>query len=218
MMRRSGVAAVVTAAVLAAACASATDARPATPAATGPTPLEDVQTAAPASPASPADAEADAERDAGSETSDAAAGTTASAALTSQEAGVPLNKPGHGRQTPQRDAGWRDGVYPERQPGAPWRRPGGGDFRRPVPPATLRTWMDFYLTQNGEAITDASMGIEYDMLAMVHGPFWGEAENIGGGHYLFTLDYIMFGPWDQTVTIRIGQQRIRLPVVLVAYP
>ena len=91
-------------------------------------------------------------------------------------------------------------------------------FVDPYPPATLRTWMDFYLTQNGEAITDASMGIEYDMLAMVHGPFWGEAENIGGGHYLFTLDYIMFGPWDQTVTIRIGQQRIRLPVVLVAYP
>lgn len=91
-------------------------------------------------------------------------------------------------------------------------------FVDPYPPSTLRTWVDLYLTRDGEPVTDASMGIEYDMLAMVHGPFSGVAEKLGGGHYLFTLDYIMFGPWDQAVTIRIGLERIRFPIVLVAYP
>lgn len=88
----------------------------------------------------------------------------------------------------------------------------------PYPPATLRTWLDFYLTKGGEPVTNASMGMDFDMLAMEHGPFWSEAENLGGGHYTFTLDYIMFGPWDQLVTIRYGLERIKLPVVLVAYP
>ena len=88
----------------------------------------------------------------------------------------------------------------------------------PFPPTTLRTFMDIYLTENGEPLDDAGIGMEYDMLAMVHGPFFGEADKIGGGHYLLTLDYIMFGAWDQTVTIRIGLDRIRIPVVVVAYP
>lgn len=91
-------------------------------------------------------------------------------------------------------------------------------FVDPYPPSTLRSWLDIYLTQDGEPVTDASIGIEYDMLAMLHGPFWGEAEKLGGGHYLFILDYIMFGAWDQAVTIRMGLERIRFPVVLVAYP
>jgi len=88
----------------------------------------------------------------------------------------------------------------------------------PYPPTTLRTYMDVYLEENGEPLDDAGIGMEYDMLAMVHGPFFGEAEKVGDGHYLLTLDYIMFGAWDQTVTIRIGLDRIRVPVVVVAYP
>lgn len=91
-------------------------------------------------------------------------------------------------------------------------------FADPYPPATLTSFLDFYLTRDGEPVTDASMGIEYDMLAMVHGPFNSVADNIGGGHYLFKLNYIMFGAWDQTVTVRIDLERIKLPVVLVAYP
>ncbi len=91
-------------------------------------------------------------------------------------------------------------------------------FLDPYPPTTLRSWLDFYLTKDGEPVTDASMGIEYDMLAMAHGSFWGEAEKLGGGHYLFTLDYIMYGAWDQLVTVRYGGRNYRLPVVIVAYP
>lgn len=91
-------------------------------------------------------------------------------------------------------------------------------FVDPYPPSTLRAWLDLYLTQDGEPIEDASIRIEYDMLAMVHGPFTAVAENVGGGHYLFTLDYIMFGPWDQALTISLGLDRIKFPLVLVAYP
>jgi hypothetical protein len=91
-------------------------------------------------------------------------------------------------------------------------------FLDPYPPTTLRSWLDFYLTRDGEPVTDASMGIEYDMFSMYHGPFWGEAEKLGGGHYLFTLDYIMYGAWDQLVTVRYGGRNYRLPVVIVAYP
>ena len=91
-------------------------------------------------------------------------------------------------------------------------------FVDPYPPSTLRTWVDFYLTQDGEPVEDASIGVDYDMLSMVHGPFSGPAEKLGGGHYLSQLNYIMFGAWDQTITIRIGLDRIKIPLVLVAYP
>lgn len=91
-------------------------------------------------------------------------------------------------------------------------------FVDPYPPSTLTSWLDIYLTRDGEPVADASMGIEYDMLAMAHGPFWGEADNIGGGHYLFSLQYIMYGAWDQMITVRIGLERHRFPLVLVAYP
>ncbi len=91
-------------------------------------------------------------------------------------------------------------------------------FLDPWPPRTLRAWLDVYVTRHGEPIPDISMGIEYDMLAMLHGPFWGEAENLGNGHYVFTLDYIMYGAWDQLVTIRVDGRRLKLPVIIAAYP
>lgn len=88
----------------------------------------------------------------------------------------------------------------------------------PYPPSALRSTMDFYLTRDGQGLADSGIGIDYEMLAMAHGPFSAEAKKIGGGHYLVTLDYIMFGAWEQNVTIRVGLQRIRFPVVVVAYP
>lgn len=88
----------------------------------------------------------------------------------------------------------------------------------PYPPTALHSTMDIYLTHDGEPIPDASVDVEFDMLAMLHGPFISAAKDIGGGHHLVTLDYIMFGAWDQLVTIRIGLERIRIPVVIVATP
>ena len=88
----------------------------------------------------------------------------------------------------------------------------------PYPPTTLHSVVDLYLTRDGEPVTDASIDVEFDMLAMVHGPFVATAKKIGAGHHLATLDYIMFGAWDQFVTIRQGLERVRFPVVIVAYP
>ncbi len=91
-------------------------------------------------------------------------------------------------------------------------------FLDPYPPSALRSTMDVYLTRDGRALADGGVEVAYDMLAMGHGSVSAEAQNIGGGHYLLPLDYIMFGPWEQIVTIRIGLQRIRLPIIVVAYP
>ena len=88
----------------------------------------------------------------------------------------------------------------------------------PIPPTTLHSVLDVYVTQDGEPLSDISVDVEFDMLSMLHGPFSATARDIGGGHHLATLDYIMFGAWDQFVTIRIGLERIRFPVVIVAYP
>jgi hypothetical protein len=88
----------------------------------------------------------------------------------------------------------------------------------PYPPSDLRSTMDVYLTRDGVALADGGVEIAYEMLAMAHGPFSAEAKKIGGGHYLIPLDYIMFGPWEQVVTFRIGLQRIHIPVLVVAYP
>jgi len=88
----------------------------------------------------------------------------------------------------------------------------------PYPPTSLHSVVDLYLTQAGEPVTDASIDVEFDMLSMAHGPFMATAKQIGGGHHLATLDYIMFGAWDQFVTIRQGLERFRFPVVIVAYP
>ncbi|MDO8483886.1 MAG: FixH family protein [Candidatus Limnocylindrales bacterium] len=88
----------------------------------------------------------------------------------------------------------------------------------PYPPATLSSTIDVYLTRDGQALADGGVEIAYEMLAMGHGPFSAEAKKIGGGHYLVSLDYIMFGPWEQVITLRIGLQRIQLPILVVAYP
>jgi hypothetical protein len=88
----------------------------------------------------------------------------------------------------------------------------------PYPPTTLRSTLDVFVTQDGEPAEDVSVEVEFDMLAMLHGPFTATARDIGGGHHLATLSYIMFGPWDQLVTIRRDLERIRFPVVIVAYP
>ena len=91
-------------------------------------------------------------------------------------------------------------------------------FLDPYPPSTLRAWLDVYLTGAGGPVLDAEMLIDYDMLAMEHGPFSTVAENLGGGHYLFTIDYMMYGSWEQTVRIRVSDRSFRVPLLLVTHP
>ncbi|MFQ5854341.1 MAG: hypothetical protein ACE5LU_01675 [Anaerolineae bacterium] len=93
-------------------------------------------------------------------------------------------------------------------------------FVDPYPPTRLKAWLDLYLTQEpgGQPVTDAEIIMEYDMAFMYHGPFKAIGDNLGDGHYLFELDYIMFGAWDQGVEIRLPDKRYETVLIIIAYP
>ena len=91
-------------------------------------------------------------------------------------------------------------------------------FVDPYPPSTLRVWLDVYLTDGGSPVLDAEILVDYEMLSMEHGPFSSEAQNVGGGHYLFTLDYLMYGAWEQTVRVKARDRSLRVPLLLLVAP
>jgi hypothetical protein len=95
-------------------------------------------------------------------------------------------------------------------------------FVDPYPTNTLTSWVDLYLTDSatGEPVDDAHVIMEYDMWSMAHGPYIGFADSSANGHYVFRLDYIMFGAWEQVLEIRSrGSDDLhRLVVLIVAFP
>ena len=91
-------------------------------------------------------------------------------------------------------------------------------FLDPFPPTTLSATLDVYLERDDVAVEDGFVSVAYDMMAMEHGPFGSSAKGIGGGHFLVPLDYIMFGTWDQTLTLRAGDVRSDLRIVVIARP
>ena len=94
-------------------------------------------------------------------------------------------------------------------------------FVDPYPTNTLTAWLDLYLHDgSGKPVTDAKVVIDYDMYSMAHGPFFTLAEKSPNGHYVFRLDYIMFGPWMQLlqVTPNGSETEHRIEIVLVAVP
>lgn len=93
-------------------------------------------------------------------------------------------------------------------------------FVDPYPPTRLKAWVDLYLTHepDGQPVTDAEISMEYDMMFMYHGPFKATADNLGDGHYLFTLNYIMYGAWDQGVEIRLPDEHYETVLIVIAYP
>lgn len=93
-------------------------------------------------------------------------------------------------------------------------------FLDPYPPTKLRAWLDLYVTRGRKAkpVTNASASMDYGMHYMYHGTFKASAKNVGRGHYLFTLNYLMYGGWDQLVTIRTGSKTYELPILVVASP
>lgn len=95
-------------------------------------------------------------------------------------------------------------------------------FIDPYPTNRLTAWLDVYLTREpgGGAVTDAHAIILYDMWSMAHGPYTELTRGMGDGHYVFRLEYIMFGAWEQVVEIRLPSQEkvYELVIVIVAYP
>lgn len=94
-------------------------------------------------------------------------------------------------------------------------------FVDPFPTDTLTAWLDLFLYSNsGEPVTDSRVVIDYDMYSMAHGPFFSLAEKNVDGHYLFRLDYIMFGPWGQLLQVKPSDtdQEYGIEVTIVAVP
>lgn len=90
----------------------------------------------------------------------------------------------------------------------------------PYPPNKLKAWLDLRLTRGQKArpMRRAVASVEYGMRYMYHGSFKALAKNLRNGHYLFTLSYLMYGGWDQLVTIRVGGRSYELGIVVVAVP
>lgn len=93
-------------------------------------------------------------------------------------------------------------------------------FIDPYPTNNLTAWLDLYLEKDGVPVSDAHTVILYDMWSMGHGPYVGKSDAATGGHYVFRLDYIMFGAWEQVLEVRLaGTDEVqRLTVIVVAVP
>ena len=94
----------------------------------------------------------------------------------------------------------------------------------PYPPSGLaaQVVLDLYLFDPaGEPVRDAAIEISYDMLSMPHGPFQPAVREQESGHYLTSLDLIMFGNWGMEIEIlptnAAGPARLRI-VVIVTLP
>lgn len=93
-------------------------------------------------------------------------------------------------------------------------------FIDPYPTDSLTAWLDLYLEMDGRPVSDARTVILYDMWSMGHGPYVGKSDAATDGHYVFRLDYIMFGAWEQVLEIRMpGTDEVQyLTVIVVAVP
>lgn len=94
-------------------------------------------------------------------------------------------------------------------------------FVDPYPTHTLTAWIDLFLRDEAsEPNTDLKVVIDYDMYSMGHGPFFTTADKSPNGHYTFRLDYVMFGPWMQLLSITDPEtdEEYVLEVVIVAVP
>lgn len=90
----------------------------------------------------------------------------------------------------------------------------------PYPPSGLsaQVVLDLYLYDPaGEPVRDAAIEIFYDMLSMPHGPFQPAVREQERGHYLTSLDLIMFGNWAMEIEIlpADGAALVRLRIVLI---
>ena len=78
--------------------------------------------------------------------------------------------------------------------------------------------LDLYLFDSaGQPMRGAAIEISYDMLSMAHGPFQPTTIEQEGGHYLTSLELLMFGPWGMEIEILepSGAAPVRLRIVIV---
>lgn len=90
----------------------------------------------------------------------------------------------------------------------------------PYPPIGLsaRPVLVLYLIDPaGQPVRGAAIEITYDMLSMAHGPFQPPTIEQESGHYLTSLDLLMFGPWGMEIEILEPNDTapVRLRIVVV---
>ena len=90
----------------------------------------------------------------------------------------------------------------------------------PYPPIGLsaQAVLELYLSDPaGQPVPGAAIQITYDMLSMAHGPFQPPTIEQESGHYLTSLNLLMFGPWGMEIEILEpnGTEAIRLRIVVV---
>lgn len=76
----------------------------------------------------------------------------------------------------------------------------------PYPPHGLSAHavVDLHLTRpGGRPVDNAQIEVRYDMFTMVHGPFEPQIIARDDGHYLFSLEMIMYGAWELNTAIRV---------------
>lgn len=77
-------------------------------------------------------------------------------------------------------------------------------FLAQFPPTSFTADIDFYLTTTtGDPVTDADLTISWDMLVMSHGLLVTEPQDIGGGHYLASFRFVMYGPWEFDISVAL---------------
>ena len=91
-------------------------------------------------------------------------------------------------------------------------------FVDPYPASGRDVWLDLLLKRGGKAIDNAEVTSDNEMAYMSHGTTHVTGTNAGDGHYLFSMDYPMVGPWRHRIQIQFDEQHYDLPLAVTVYP
>ncbi len=92
-------------------------------------------------------------------------------------------------------------------------------FINPFPPA-LSNELELYLRRagTGEPVNDAQVKLVFQMQYMEHGVWEDGAVDIGEGHYLAPLNFLMSGDWRVDISVRLPESVVSMTLVLAVYP
>lgn len=91
-------------------------------------------------------------------------------------------------------------------------------FVDPYPATGPNVWLDILLMKDGQSVTSAQVSSETEMAYMNHGTAHVVGSNAGSGHYVFSLNYPMVGPWRNRIDIAVAGEHHDLPLALTVYP
>ena len=94
-------------------------------------------------------------------------------------------------------------------------------FISPYPPTGFNVDVDFYITTaDDEPIVDAEIFVEYDMMFMLHGPFFTSPKSLNNGHYISSYDFYMYGPWvlETFITAPSYVSSSEIPISIYVWP